>query len=325
MSKIYTKEEKNRSTFANDAVGNLEQAVGSLRIWRERPLEGSNGWYTFRVPWEKDTRVVVLSIVKTGHESFSKTIGNTFVEINEEWADAQGIALCATVPQFFIEHLAGMGGSTLDLLLILCNIRRAHSLGGERIIHEDRSIEILCRYREDALRARDDLNLVDHGLLPFDASLNAETDVITLTLAQLRHRPTKTRGDEALVATSANIGASYGILSDMHLGEIYCLAKLIVSCNSMMRILNQPVCRNVELARYDCRICSVPSVKHDGFCQEDFKVWSSPRKLGTYRPGLYFRHIQESGELVCWPVNRFGPSFTELMLNIRSEHLPASS
>jgi hypothetical protein len=133
------------------------------------------------------------------------------------------------------------------------------------------------------------------------------------------------RGDRAPLVPCENIGAKYGILPDMYLGDFYSLAKVIAACIALMQGSGCRVYRNLTLAHYDCRICAVPSAADEGFCKEDYKVWSAPRKEGAMRPGLYLRYIWERGELGCWPVTRIGPSYTEQLLDAFNQGLPGAS
>jgi hypothetical protein len=197
-----------------------------------------------------------------------------------------------------------MGGSTLDLLVILTALRAFN----KPVILEEEAMEILRGYREYCLAMSEELKLEDYGLSELDEHGIALSAVSTLTLAQTRHRPTRMRGDDAPTVTSANIGAKYGILSDIPLGEILCLAKMIAACTAQMQSSGERVYRNFPLFHYDCRICAVGSVKDEDFCQEDYKVWSGPRKAGFLRPGLYLRYNLGRGELGCWPAGRIGPT-----------------
>jgi hypothetical protein len=241
----------------------------------------------------------------------SHPTGNGFVEIYGDWAEQRDIALCATVPQSFIDYLAGIGGSTLDLLIVLTALR---ALNMQTIILEDQAMEALRHYRQASFTVSERLNLKAFTLPDLDERSIAAFAVTVLTLSQTRHRPTRSRGDSAPLAPTANIGAKYGILSDMPLMDILCLAKLITACIARLEIAGEPVCRNLPLAHYDCRICAVRSATEDGFCKEDCKVWSGPRKAGEMRPGLYIRYIRDHGDLRCWPVTRIGPSYSELVL-----------
>jgi hypothetical protein len=324
-SKVYEKEEKNERTFETDAEDNLGQAHGRLEDWKTRPIEGRNEWHRFWLSRNPDTRVIVLSIVKTGRETFSKSIGNSFIEIHPEWAKERGVCLCATVPQFVIDHLAGMGGSTLDLLGILKGISLGWDLRHENVIHEGMVHKILRQYYETSIRMRENLNLATYALPASDNQLIAESAVVGLNLSQIRHQPTAKRGEEAPTVTTENVGAKYGILSDVDLGEFYCLSKYVAACVRLMRTSRQPVSRNLELVRYDCRVCAVPSCTHDDLCKEDFKVWAAPRRECRMRSGIYIRYIAESGALACWPIARFGPSYTEMILDVPKPEKPAVS
>ena len=133
------------------------------------------------------------------------------------------------------------------------------------------------------------------------------------------------RGDAAPTVETANMGAKYGILSDMPLVDFYCLAKMTSACIAQMRASGSPVYRNLTLTHYDCRVCAVRQAKDDTFCKEDYKVWAGPRKAGELRPGLYIRYIAERGDLGCWPVTRIGPAFTELLIDSFSKVGPPAS
>jgi hypothetical protein len=312
-TKVYDKEERNKNRFQKAVAHNLGQLPGRLKDWRTNPITGKNEWHQFRLPWGKNTRVVVLSIVKTGDQTFSQTMEHSFLELHADLAKQHGLVLCATLPQTFLDILAGSGGSALDLFIIL------RGASGSYRIPESQCIQVVRDYTNSCFQSSKCLNLKDFALPEFDKQelgrLAAMCSCVSLALAQTRHRPTRVRGDDAPTASSENIGAKYGILSDISLAEIWRIAKLMAACIMQTQASGEPVYRNLDLAHYDCRICAVGSARDNDFCLEDYKVWAGPRKVGAMRPGLYFRHIGEQGDLGCWPVSRIGPSYTERLLD----------
>ncbi len=101
--------------------------------------------------------------------------------------------------------------------------------------------------------------------------------------------------------------------------DSYCLAKLASACVIEMMASGEPVCRNLSLVHYDCRICAVKSEKEECYFKEDYNVWSGPRKEGVLRPRLYIRYSMGKGNFGCWPVTRTGPSYTELLLGCSNQ------
>ena len=181
-------EKKSKRKFQKGADHNLDQARGAIRLWKRHVIAGRNAWHRFWLPWEQCPRAVVLSVVKTGAETLSLPTGNGFVEIHADWAKQQGVALCATVPQFLVDGLASMGGSTLDLLIMLNYLRH------DGVVPEQRVIAILRDYRERCYRLGNGLKLAEHGLSEVDERSGALFSVVFLTLTQTRHRPTRNEG-----------------------------------------------------------------------------------------------------------------------------------
>ena len=108
---------------------------------------GTHG-IVFGCPWEQGARVVVLSVVKTGTRKrfWRRQSGDGFVEIHAEWAKQQGVSpLRDRFRSFSVDWLATMGGSALDLLIILNYLRYAGAVPEEQVV------KILREYRSGLL------------------------------------------------------------------------------------------------------------------------------------------------------------------------------
>ncbi len=182
-------------------------------------------------------------------------------------------------------------------------------------VPEEQVVKIMREYEAGCNNLSNGVKLADCRLSEPDEQSVATHVVTFLTLTQTRHRPTRMRGDDAPMVSTANVGAKYGILSDIPLADFIFLAKMTAACITQMRATGRPVYRNVTPLRYDCRVCAVGPAKDDAFLREDYNVWSGPRKAGVMRPGLYIRYVADWGQLGCRPVTRFGPSRTELPID----------
>jgi hypothetical protein len=319
QSKIYGNEYDDQGAFAEDMSHNLGQARKSLALWKRYPICGKNDWQRFYLPRKKDTRIVVLSFVKSGDGNFSVPAPHGCVEIHTNWAQEQGVVLCATIAQAFLERLAAMGGSILDLIVLLADFRT------ERIIPEPRAIEILNNYRIDCIRMSEELKPEEYGHPGFNELSVANLAVLSLTLAQIRHRPTQVRGENAPTAIGENIGARYGILSDMALGDVSIIAKALTVCVELAQMSKEPRFMDLDLRDYDCRVGAAERAESEALFKQTFEAWAIPRRAGAERPGLFIYYIREMTEVRCWPVPRIGPSYTERLLDSLRQPPPGAS
>jgi hypothetical protein len=150
---------------------------------------------------------------------------------------------------------------------------------------------------------------------PFDEQAISTFSIMCLLLAKTRHRPTSTRDDNAPTVDSGNVGAKYGILSDMYLGDILTLAKAIVIGIESTRSNDKLSLMDLRLTHHDCGVCVARLAASEPDYRKAFEEWARPRKVGLKRPGLFFLFVQQTGSLGCWPVLRNGPSYTELVLD----------
>ncbi len=308
-SKKHDKAEKNKKKFTADIAHNLSQARGALHTWKRLPITGSNAWHRFSLAYRSTTRIIVLSVVKTGEGTLSERMSHHFAELHEDWAERNAVKMCATIPQFFVETLAGTGGSVLDLLILLNSFR------ADRIIGEERLRNTLLGYRLQCLQASEQLNHTDYGLTALDERSQAVFAAMCLMLAQTRHRPTAMRGGAAPLAPEENIGAKYGILSDIDLEEYFILAKALMIVVELSRRSRNPEYLELSLQTYDCAICVAQRSSDESYCRATFEIWAAPRKAGTARPGLFFWQVAEKAFFYCYPVTRIGPSSTEQLLD----------
>jgi hypothetical protein len=201
QSKIYQSVEKNKSEFLKDVEHNLTQAKRWMRDWRRKEISGANEYFRFGIALKDTTRVVVLSIVKSGVGPYATPSGQGFAEVRAEWAARAGVRRCATVPQSFLQHLLAQGGSALDLRILLGQLR------GQGVVPEASTREILRDYFAWCRQVSDDLKPEDFGLPPFDKRMAVPVAKVVLDLAKWRPRPLAPHGDKKPTAVGEDRGA----------------------------------------------------------------------------------------------------------------------
>ncbi len=72
QSKDYSNDDKNRRESKKDQQHNLNQAKAQLRKWKRYHLAGGNAYHRFWLKYKKETRVVILSVVKAGDGRLSR-------------------------------------------------------------------------------------------------------------------------------------------------------------------------------------------------------------------------------------------------------------
>jgi hypothetical protein len=293
--------EKNRDRFKDGIKHNLTQARTSLRTWKGNPrgghpppmpITGKNPWHRFWLPRKVATRIVVLSIVEVGEGRLSFDPGDGFLQIHTDWAQEQGVRLCATVPQSFIGRLAGLGGSILDLLILLESVKALH---GDEAITEPHALRLLAEYGNVCFQ--DCQKVIQQAMGPIALNERAIANSISIGVAldHTRHRPTRTRDALAPTVDTENVGAKYGILSDMYLGDLLKIAQLIAIGIEQVQNSDKLALFDLRLAHHDCGICVARTAASKPECMAAFNEWSAPRKTGQARPGVFLRYICELG------------------------------
>lgn len=102
--------EKDAAKFADARQHNLDQAIGSLRLWREGfPIVGRNDDREFTVAIDTFRHTIILLVIDSGA---------TISSLDERDADALGVTMVATMAQGGVEILAKAGAGPIDLVLL---------------------------------------------------------------------------------------------------------------------------------------------------------------------------------------------------------------
>jgi hypothetical protein len=121
---------------------NFNRLKGGYKEWfGGRNLKGRNAYSSFDIPFDPYSHKIFISVVTGGEAS-----AEINPEIGEELAN-QGFpppTLCATIPQTVLDYLAANGGSALDLLLYLDELRAPYPLSAELSIKALRRRHNLC-------------------------------------------------------------------------------------------------------------------------------------------------------------------------------------
>jgi hypothetical protein len=114
--KVYPDKTK-RDRIRKEAIDhNLGQAKKWLKKWKGgQDLLGANGYHTFCIKYDPACHVIVLSIIQCG---------DPVALLHDDEAKKLGLACCATLPQSAILGLATVGGTSLDLLALIDEIRK---------------------------------------------------------------------------------------------------------------------------------------------------------------------------------------------------------
>jgi hypothetical protein len=309
-SKLHGRQDRRIATFQKNIRHNTREAQSSARLWKRMPITGTNDYHRFWLERKSATRVVVLSIIKTGHSRLSvDNDDHTFIEVDTVFAEKIGVRLFATIPQSIIEQLATSGGSCLDLLLFLKDLR-----GKGRIsVADGRSM--MAHYVEQCRRESESLKPES---LPEFADFNTLAATITvaaLAVDHTRHRPTRTRKGAMPTADSENIGARYGILADMDLADSTTIARAIALCTQAATAVDDSFSIELKLMDYDCAVWIARSKKHSLRCKTACESWAELRNSGHKRAGILFHEILDTGRLYANPMPRTCPSRTEVILD----------
>ena len=232
---------------ADDAIKhNLNQAKGWLKEWKNgRRLTGSNRWRGFSIKYGQALYVIVLSIIK--HHGVAV--------FYEEKAKELGVTCCATLPQSAIQFLTAMGGSSLDLMLVLKGLRDAH---GARPIDENAVREMIFGHRGGSLE-----------LMKFDSSWPG-----VLSPARLNEvlKPILNSRRQAAVVSpcspaqvSIDMDGLQDVLNDICLAEFYRLAADLRHGVDIIGARSSPSHSLLTIRKlfgYDCALCLMPDRKH---------------------------------------------------------------
>jgi hypothetical protein len=140
---------EDRAAFESLALGNIDQARGWLRAWRAgwADLCGENGYSTYRIPYGRHKHTIVLSLVDCDA---------VHVEAHGASAKDLNVTACITIPLSVLAAVTRMGGSLLDLLLIIQDLRDMGSA-----VSEEEAVRRVNTYGEAAWEEPGGANLPD--------------------------------------------------------------------------------------------------------------------------------------------------------------------
>jgi hypothetical protein len=109
-----------RTKFETSDEGNLKQAAGWLRFWKNGVLlTGKSDKTEFSIKYSDVKHIFVLSIVGSDHD---------IARVCDDFAIKHGISGCATLPQSVFQEFLKWGGTPADLLKFLSAIRQGGSM-----------------------------------------------------------------------------------------------------------------------------------------------------------------------------------------------------
>jgi hypothetical protein len=105
---------------------NFLQLKGFLRLWKDgvAKLSGKNHFQTFEIDWKDYRRFVLVSVVG-GPESTAEYHPDLFEQFQKA---GHPVSLCATLPDVTLKHLAVRGGSAIDLILLIDEVRATKTI-----------------------------------------------------------------------------------------------------------------------------------------------------------------------------------------------------
>lgn len=292
--------EENRKRFKKAEGHNLSQAKGWMRHWKHQSLKGKNAFRSFSIDYARAANVIILSVVKTGR---------ALLKVHAELSKTLGVKYCATIPQSVLEHLVVLGGSPLDLIVVL---ERFRGLGE---ITEVRAHEELRAYRDECWQVAK-RELEEGGLSPVpDHVMATQISLIVLALTKIRGQ----KGDIAAPVPPEELEDKIGMLSDIALGDFFAIARTLAVSYGECLAGGQPVESVLALPHYDCGIYVVPDWERLTTTEEVTKQWAKDRLSGKMRPGLSLIlccKVLRPGHfhLFADTSPRSGPSHTEQVL-----------
>lgn len=295
--KDYPSKEKRDRVRQKAIEHNLGQANRWLKAWRGgKPLQGSNGYSTFYINHDPNYHVIVLSIIQCG---------DPVAFIHDEAAKKFGVTCCATLPQSAVQALAGVGGTSLDLLALVDEVRK-HAKGNA--LPEDMVSAIICSY---ARACWDHFSLGD--LWPNYQTDDRFHEASYAILTARRRRAAEGSGE----ATPNWIGMSdlSDVFNDIFLFEFFYVTKLVAL--AFQQVKDNPQVESIfgeaKMNIYDFGLC-VGSGMSQAALDCVSKTWGQELQSGRMRFGPIIVIDCKSRNLEIFVGKRSGLSQTEQLL-----------
>lgn len=277
---------------------NLGQANRWLKAWkRGRQLTGANGYNTFCILYDPNICVVVLSIIKCG---------DPVAMIHDVEAKKFGVTCCATLPQSAIQAIAGVGGTSLDLLALIAEIQKFPK---GTIVPEEKVSAIIASYAQ-ACWNHFKLDELWPNYQIDDRFHEASYAILTAR----RRKALEGSGG----ATPHWIGMSdlTDVFNDIFLGEFFYVTKLVATAFQKLKTDTQMEAMFGELKMnlYDFGLCVGSSMSQETLDRVS-KTWEQEIQSGRMRFGPIIVIDIQPRALEIFVGKRNGMSQTEQFLS----------
>lgn len=277
---------------------NLAQAKRWIRAWKNgKYLMGTNGFHTFCLKYDPNCYLIVLSIIHCG---------NPVAIFHEEEANKLGVFCCATLPQSAIQALASVGGTSLDLLAIIDEVRK-HSKGN--VLSEAMVSAIIASY---ARACWDSSNLGE-----FWPNYQVDDRFHEASYAILTARRRKAlEGSGEATPNWIGMADLNDVFNDIFLAEFFCVTKHVAFAIRTTQDNDKTIdtmFSNLRLNMYDFGLCIGSGMSQDAL-NHVARIWKQEIDSGKMRYGPIVVFDSQSRNLEIYLGKRTEVSQTEQFL-----------